>query len=133
MASYSAMSKTLVSPTSWSLKSWRSKRIQQIPEYPNKTDLEMAIKSIEKSPPLVFAGEARQLEARLAEAAAGRAFVLQGGDCAESFKEFSADTVRDTFRVLLQMGVVLSFGGQMPIVKVMQFKLTLNLKISVQV
>jgi 3-deoxy-7-phosphoheptulonate synthase len=125
MASYSAMSRTLqVSPTKWSLGSWRTKRIQQIPEYPNKTDLAMVIKSIEKSPPLVFAGEARQVEreARLAEAAAGHAFVLQGGDCAESFKEFSADTVKDTFRVLLQMGIVLSFGGQMPIAKVMQIK-----------
>lgn len=122
MASYSTMSRTPVSPPSWLLSSWRSKRTQQIPEYPNKTDLAMVIESMEKSPPLVFAGEARQLEARLAEAAAGHAFILQVGDCAESFKEFSADTVKDTFRVLLQMGMVLSFGGQMPIVKVMQFK-----------
>lgn len=74
--------------------------------------------SLESYPPLVFAGEARKLEARLAEAAMGSAFLLQGGDCAESFKEFNANKIRDTFRVILQMAVVLTFGGQMPIIKV---------------
>jgi 3-deoxy-D-arabino-heptulosonate 7-phosphate (DAHP) synthase class II len=74
---------------------------------------------VEAFPPIVFAGEARTLEERLAEAAMGRAFLLQGGDCAESFKEFNANNIRDTFRVLLQMSVVLMFGGQMPIVKVL--------------
>lgn len=69
-------------------------------------------------PPLVFAGEARTLEERLGDAALGNAFLLQGGDCAESFKEFDANNIRDTFRILLQMGVVLMFGGQMPVVKV---------------
>ncbi|KAJ3678717.1 hypothetical protein LUZ60_002520 [Juncus effusus] len=115
-----SFSKILASPplSNWSLNSWRSKRIQQIPEYPNKTDLTMALKTIERSPPLIFAGEAKQLEASLAEVALGRAFLLQGGDCAESFKDFNADYVKDTFRVLLQMGVVLSFAGQMPVVKV---------------
>ncbi|XP_065030501.1 phospho-2-dehydro-3-deoxyheptonate aldolase 2, chloroplastic-like [Musa acuminata AAA Group] len=68
-------------------------------------------------PPLVFAGEARKLEERLAEAAFGRAFLLLGGDRTESFREFSADEIRDTFRVLLQMGLVLTFGGQMPTIK----------------
>lgn len=76
------------------------------------------MKSLEEFPPLVFAGEARSLEEKLGEAALGRAFLLQGGDCAESFKEFNANNIRDTFRVLLQMGVVLMFGGQMPVVKV---------------
>lgn len=73
---------------------------------------------LEEFPPLVFAGEAKSLEERLADAALGRAFLLQGGDCAESFKEFNATNIRDTFRVMLQMGVVLMFGGQLPVVKV---------------
>ena len=66
----------------------------------------------------MFAGEARSLEERLAEAAMGNAFLLQGGDCAESFKEFNANNIRDTFRILLQMGAVLMFGGQVPVIKV---------------
>jgi 3-deoxy-7-phosphoheptulonate synthase len=66
----------------------------------------------------VFAGEARHLEEKLAEAAIGNAFLLQGGDCAESFKEFNANNIRDTFRVLLQMGAVLMFGGQVPVIRV---------------
>jgi 3-deoxy-7-phosphoheptulonate synthase len=90
----------------------------QLPEYPNAEELDAVLKTIETFPPVVFAGEARRLEERMAEAAMGRAFVLQGGDCAESFKEFHANNIRDTFRVLLQMGVVLMFGGQMPVVKV---------------
>lgn len=76
------------------------------------------LKTLEDFPPIVFAGEARHLEERLADAAMGKAFLLQGGDCAESFKEFSANNIRDTFRIILQMSVVLMFGGQMPIVKV---------------
>lgn len=79
------------------------------------------VKTLESFPPIVFAGEARSLEERLAQAAVGRAFLLQGGDCAESFKEFNANNIRDTFRVLLQMSVVLTFGGQMPVVKVSFF------------
>ncbi len=69
-------------------------------------------------PPLVFAGEARRLKADLGRVAEGKAFLLQGGDCAESFKEFHADTIRDTFRVMLQMAVVLTFAGRKPVVKV---------------
>ncbi|XP_061336558.1 phospho-2-dehydro-3-deoxyheptonate aldolase 2, chloroplastic [Gastrolobium bilobum] len=102
----------------WSIDSWLSKKALQLPEYPDKDELESVLKTIESFPPIVFAGEARNLEERLAEAAMGNAFILQGGDCAESFKEFSANNIRDTFRLLLQMGVVLMFGGQMPIVKV---------------
>ena len=70
-----------------------------------------------KYPPLVFAGEARRLKAHLALAAEGKAFVLQGGDCAESFSDFTANIIRDTFRVLLQMAVVLTFGASLPVVK----------------
>ncbi|THU74673.1 hypothetical protein C4D60_Mb04t35870 [Musa balbisiana] len=106
------------SSTSWAPGSWKSKRALQIPAYTNQEELESVLRSLETYPPLVFAGEARRLEERLAEAAVGRAFLLQGGDCAESFKEFNANNIRDTFRVLLQMGVVLTFGGQMPIIKV---------------
>ncbi|KAK1274284.1 hypothetical protein QJS04_geneDACA012037 [Acorus gramineus] len=102
----------------WSVDSWKTKRALQIPIYPNKEALESVLQTISSFPPLVFAGEARKLEERLAEAAMGRAFLLQGGDCAESFKEFSANNIRDTFRVMLQMGIVLTFGGQMPIIKV---------------
>lgn len=102
----------------WSIESWKSKKALQLPEYPNKEELDSVIKTLEAFPPLVFAGEARHLQDRLAEAALGKAFLLQGGDCAESFKEFNANNIRDTFRILLQMGAVLMFGGQMPVVKV---------------
>lgn len=90
----------------------------QQPNYPDAEKLAEVEKTLANLPPLVFAGEARSLEERLAEAAMGRAFLLQGGDCAESFKEFNAVNIRDTFRVLLQMSAVLMFGGQMPVVKV---------------
>ena len=102
----------------WSPSSWTSRTALQQPNYPCQEKLADAVKQLERFPPLVFAGEARMLEERLAEAALGRAFLLQGGDCAESFKEFDANNIRDTFRVLLQMGVVLMFGGQVPVVKV---------------
>ena len=102
----------------WTPDSWKSKKAQQLPEYPNQEELQSVLHTLEAFPPLVFAGEARSLEERLAEAAMGNAFLLQGGDCAESFKEFNANNIRDTFRVLLQMSVVLMFGGQMPVIKV---------------
>ncbi|KAK6923783.1 DAHP synthetase, class II [Dillenia turbinata] len=105
-------------PKKWTADSWKSKKALHLPEYPNQRELESVLKTIESFPPIVFAGEARTLEERLAEAAMGNAFLLQGGDCAESFKEFSANNIRDTFRVMLQMGVVLMFGGQMPVIKV---------------
>ncbi len=104
--------------TRWTPDSWRSKTALQQPTYPEPQALEATVKTLENFPPLVFAGEARSLEERLGDAALGRAFLLQGGDCAESFKEFDANNIRDTFRVLLQMGVVLMFGGQVPVVKV---------------
>ncbi|XP_021743574.1 phospho-2-dehydro-3-deoxyheptonate aldolase 1, chloroplastic-like [Chenopodium quinoa] len=102
----------------WTVDSWRSKKALQLPEYPDQKELENVLKTIEDFPPIVFAGEARILEERLTDAALGNAFLLMGGDCAESFKEFNANNIRDTFRVLLQMGAVLMYGGQMPVVKV---------------
>lgn len=111
-------SKVSLNPGRWSIDTWQSKPVIQLPEYPNKDELAAVLKTIESFPPIVFAGEARHLEEKLADAAVGRAFLLQGGDCAESFKEFNANNIRDTFRVLLQMGVVLMFGGQVPIIKV---------------
>ncbi|XP_052195388.1 phospho-2-dehydro-3-deoxyheptonate aldolase 2, chloroplastic-like [Diospyros lotus] len=102
----------------WSRDSWKSKKALQLPQYPDEAELLSVLKTVESFPPLVFAGEARTLEERLAEAAMGNAFLLQGGDCAESFNDFSADYVRDTFRVLLQMAVVLMYRSQMPVIKV---------------
>jgi len=102
----------------WSPSSWRSRPISQVPEYPDPEALAAVETRLKTHPPLVFAGEARNLMAGLAEVAQGRAFLLQGGDCAESFAEFHPDNIRDTFRVLLQMAVILTFGGAMPIVKV---------------
>lgn len=104
--------------TAWSPSSWRDKPAVQIPQYPDADALNTVEQELAVKPPLVFAGEARRLKRQLAEVAAGRAFLLQGGDCAESFKEFSADSVRDTFRVMLQMAVVLTFAAAKPIVKV---------------
>ncbi len=104
--------------TTWSRDSWRSKPVVQIPDYPDEQALEAVEKRLAGFPPLVFAGEARELRERLARVAAGEAFLLQGGDCAESFAEHHPDNIRDFFRVLLQMAVVLTFGGSCPVVKV---------------
>jgi 3-deoxy-7-phosphoheptulonate synthase len=103
--------------TGWTIDSWRNCPIKQVPTYPDQGALEAMEARLTKYPPLVFAGEARNLKAALARAASGQAFVLQGGDCAESFGDFTANVIRDTFRVLLQMAVVLTFGGRMPVVK----------------
>jgi 3-deoxy-7-phosphoheptulonate synthase len=102
----------------WTPHSWRTKPICQVPDYPDQTALEAVENRLKTHPPLVFAGEARNLEAALAQVAQGKAFLLQGGDCAESFAEFHPDNIRDTFRVLLQMAVVLTFAAGMPVVKV---------------
>ncbi|CAN6318460.1 unnamed protein product [Urochloa humidicola] len=102
----------------WTVDSWRTKTALQQPEYPDAAEAEAVLRTIESFPPLVLPGEARRLEERLAAAAAGRAFILQGGDCAESFKEFSGDNIRATFRVLLQMSAVLMFGAQIPVITV---------------
>ncbi|MPY72504.1 MAG: 3-deoxy-7-phosphoheptulonate synthase class II, partial [Alphaproteobacteria bacterium] len=102
----------------WNPTSWRQKPIEQVPSYPDAAALDAVEAQLKQFPPLVFAGEARSLKASLARVAAGEAFLLQGGDCAESFAEFHANTIRDTFRVLLQMAVVLTFGAACPVVKV---------------
>ena len=102
----------------WSPTSWRSKPIRQVPEYPDPARVAEVEGTLRTFPPLVFAGESLRLRAELAQVAAGKAFLLQGGDCAESFAEFSPNNIRDTFKVLLQMAVVLTFGAACPVVKV---------------
>lgn len=102
----------------WTPDSWRNKPVVQMPEYPDAEKLAAVEAQLRRFPPLVFAGEARSLKKSLGEVAAGKAFLLQGGDCAESFAEFHPDNIRDTFRVILQMAVVLTFGAAMPVVKV---------------
>ncbi len=102
----------------WAPDSWRSKPVAQVPEYPDAAKLKSVEERLRAFPPLVFAGEARRLMENLGHVAEGKAFLLQGGDCAESFAEFSANNIRDTFRVLLQMAVVLTFGAALPVVKV---------------
>lgn len=102
----------------WKPDSWRDYPIRQVPEYPDQGELKSVENELGGMPPLVFAGEARRLRQQLAEVAEGRAFLLQGGDCAESFAEFSANNIRDSFKVLLQMAIALTFGASCPIVKV---------------
>ncbi len=103
----------------WTPSGWRAKPAKHIPtDYPDADALSRVEQTLRTYPPLVFAGEARNLKARLAEVAAGKAFLLQGGDCAESFKEFHPDNIRDTFRTLMAMSVVLTFAGSKPVVKV---------------
>jgi 3-deoxy-7-phosphoheptulonate synthase len=102
----------------WTPDSWRGKPIQQVPAYADAEVLASVESQLAGFPPLVFAGEARKLKRTLAKVAAGEAFLLQGGDCAESFAEHSADNIRDFFRLFLQMAVVLTFGGSCPVVKV---------------
>jgi len=104
--------------TKWSPNSWRAKPIKQVPAYPDLAALQATEARLATYPPLVFAGEARKLKKQLAAVAAGEAFLLQGGDCAESFAEHGADNIRDFFRVFLQMSVVLTFAGAQPVVKV---------------
>ncbi len=102
----------------WTPQSWRDKPILQVPTYPDPARLENVEAQLRKFPPLVFAGEARELKHQLADVAEGRAFLLQGGDCAESFAEHGADHIRDFFRVFLQMAIVLTHGASKPVVKV---------------
>jgi 3-deoxy-7-phosphoheptulonate synthase len=102
----------------WTPDSWRNKPIQQVPAYPDLEALGNVEKQLAGFPPLVFAGEARKLKRALGKVAKGEAFLLQGGDCAESFAEHNADNIRDFFRLFLQMAVVLTFAGSSPVVKV---------------
>src|SRR6516225_9732299 len=104
--------------TPWTPDTWRSKPARQAPVYPDSAALQRAETQLAKYPPLVFAGEARNLKAELARVAEGKAFLLQGGDCAESFAEFSANNIRDTFCVFLSMATVLTFAADVPVVKV---------------
>ncbi len=101
----------------WAPDSWTTHEARQLPLYPDANALDAATAQLATFPPLVFAGEARNLTASLADVAAGKAFLLQGGDCAESFAEHSANNIRDTFRVILQMAVVLTFASKLPVVK----------------
>src|ERR1700675_4051722 len=102
----------------WTPESWRSKPALQMPEYPDKQALAETDRQLATFPPLVFAGEARNLQKSLARVAKGEAFLLQGGDCAESFAEHGANNIRDFFRVFLQMAVVLTYAAASPVVKV---------------
>ena len=102
----------------WAVNSWRGYKAKHIPEYPDNSELEKTESQLKTYPPLVFAGEARDLKRHLAKVSEGKAFLLQGGDCAESFDDFNADYIRDTFKVLLQMSVTLTAAGNCPVVKV---------------
>jgi 3-deoxy-7-phosphoheptulonate synthase len=116
---FASVATTLVDVTTpWTPTAWRDFRAEQQPEWPDEAGLERALKSLATLPPLVFAGEARQLRASLAEVQAGRAFLLQAGDCAESFGDFTADAIRDKLKVILQMAVLLTYGSGVPTVKV---------------
>src|SRR3974377_1564542 len=118
-----AQRRRAVMPERWTRESWRRKPILQVPEYPDRAALDAVERQIATFPPLVFAGEARNLEAALGRVALGEGFLLQGGDCAESFSEpsannVSANNIRDFLRVFLQMAVVLTYGAALPVVKV---------------
>ena len=102
----------------WTPDSWRSKPILQVPEYPDQAALAEVEKHLATFPPLVFAGEARRLKKHLSRVAAGEAFLLHGGDCAERFAEHGANNIRDFFRVILQMAVVMTFAAALPVVKI---------------
>ncbi len=104
-------------PAKWTPDSWKSADARQMPHWPDADALARVTGELSNYPPLVFAGEARNLTADLAKVASGKAFLLQGGDCAESFAEFHPNNIRDTFRVLLQMAVVLTFASKLPVVK----------------
>lgn len=102
----------------WTPNKWQEKTAQQLPDYQDLQEVQAVQSQLQNCPPLVFAGEARRLRQRLGKVAAGEAFLLQGGDCAESFAEFNPNNIRDTFRVILQMAVIMTYAGGLPIVKV---------------
>ncbi len=104
--------------TPWQTDSWRNFTIKHLPDYPDQNHLKEVVRTLQGFPPLVFAGEVRSLKRTLAEVTEGNGFLLQGGDCAESFSEFHADHIRDTFRVILQMAVILTNGTNMPVVRI---------------
>ena len=104
--------------TAWTKSAWRAKERIQMPDYLDAAKLAEVEARLGRYPPLVFAGEVRSLKSKLAAASRGEAFLLQGGDCAESFDEFSADLIRDTYKVMLQMAVVLTYGAKVPVIKI---------------
>ncbi|MBL4868529.1 MAG: 3-deoxy-7-phosphoheptulonate synthase class II, partial [Pseudomonadales bacterium] len=109
---------TLASSEAWSLHSWQNKLATQQPSYPDEAALQSTLDTLQQHPPLVFAGEVKRLRKHLAAVAEGKGFLLQGGDCAESFAEFSDTNIRNIFRVLLQMSVILTFAAACPVIKV---------------
>jgi len=118
VASEVSSKKANKSQKEWSPTSWKKFEARQMPVYDDPDEVLRVEEALSKSAPLVFAGECRALSEQLAKASMGQAFVLMGGDCAESFKEFHVDTVRDTFRVILQMALILTYGGSLPVVKI---------------
>ena len=100
----------------WNLNSWSKYPAKHLPVYQDKRELELVLSKVKKYPPLVFAGETRSLKKSLADVVDGKAFLLQGGDCAESFAEFHPDNIRDTFKVLLQMSLVMTASASVPVV-----------------
>ena len=102
----------------WTPSSWQERAVKQQPTWPDPAALESSLKQIATLPPLVFAGEARSLQIELGRVASGNAFLLQAGDCAESFEDFSADNIREKLRVILQMAIILTYSVGVPIVKV---------------
>src|ERR1051326_2762487 len=103
--------------TTWSPESWRERPAGQQPEWGDPGELELALKELRAQPPLVFAGEARALKAALGMVSRGEAFVLQAGECAESFDNLSADSIRDQLKIILQMAVVLTYAAGLPVIK----------------
>ena len=101
----------------WKKNSWRSYPVKHIPEYKDKKELDQVLNKIKTFPPLVFAEETRHRKRQWADVVDGKAFLLQGGDCAESFAEFHPDNIRDTFKVILQMSLVLTYSASLPVVK----------------
>ena len=102
----------------WKLDSWKKYPAKHMPDYKDAKELDLVLSKVRKYPPLVFAGETRSLKKALSNVVDGKAFLLQGGDCAESFAEFHPDNIRDTFKVLLQMSLVLTASASVPVVKV---------------
>ena len=101
----------------WKKNSWKNYPVKHIPRYKDEMELNMVLGKIKNFPPLVFAGETRHLKEQLADVVDGKAFLLQGGDCAESFAEFNPDNIRDYFKVMLQMSLVLTYSASLPVVK----------------
>ena len=102
----------------WNLNSWNKYPAKHLPVYQDKAELDLVLNKIKKYPPLVFAGETRSLKKALGQVSEGKAFLLQGGDCAESFAEFNPDNIRDTFKAILQMSLVLTHSASLPVVKI---------------